>query len=40
MLFTAVSFGVILSVSYHNQKNKPVPEQAVMVNLPDEDQEL
>ncbi|MGV8136291.1 MAG: FtsW/RodA/SpoVE family cell cycle protein [Mangrovibacterium sp.] len=40
MLFTAVSFGVILSVSYHNQKNKPVPEQAVMINLPDEDQEL
>ncbi|MEL7585441.1 MAG: FtsW/RodA/SpoVE family cell cycle protein [Prolixibacteraceae bacterium] len=40
MLFTAVSFGVILSVSYHNQKNKPVAEQPVMVNLPDEDQEL
>jgi cell division protein FtsW len=40
MLFTAVSFGVILSVSYHNQKNKPVTEQPVMVNLPDEDQEL
>jgi len=40
MLFTAVSFGVILSVSYHNQKNKPVAEQPVMVNLPDEDEEL
>lgn len=40
MLFTAVSFGVILSVSYHNQKNRPVTEQPVMVNLPDEDQEL
>jgi cell division protein FtsW len=40
MLFTAVSFGVILSVSYHNQKNKTVTEQPVMVNLPDEDQEL
>lgn len=40
MLFTAVSFGVILSVSYHNQKNKPAAEQPVMVNLPDEDQEL
>ncbi len=41
MLFTAVSFGAILSVSYHNQKNKVVEtEQPVMVNLPDEDQEL
>ncbi len=40
MLFTAVSFGVILSVSYHNQKNSPVTEQPVMVNLPEEDQEL
>ncbi|MCW0482522.1 FtsW/RodA/SpoVE family cell cycle protein [Gaoshiqia sediminis] len=40
MLFSAVSFGVILSVSHHNQKNKEVTEQPVMVNLPDEDQEL
>jgi len=40
MLFTAVSFGIILSVSLHNQKNKPSEEQPVMVNLPDEDQEL
>ncbi|WP_423126459.1 FtsW/RodA/SpoVE family cell cycle protein [Gaoshiqia sp. Z1-71] len=40
MLFTAVSFGMILSVSYHNQKNRENVEQPVMVNLPDEDQEL
>ncbi len=40
MLFTAVSFGVILSVSYHNQKDRPATEPPVMVNLPDEDQEL
>lgn len=40
MLFSAVSFGVILSVSHHNQKNKEVTEQPVMINLPDEDQEL
>jgi cell division protein FtsW len=40
MLFTAFSFGVILSVSYHNQKNKPVTEQPAMQNLPDEDQEM
>lgn len=40
MLFSAVSFGIILSVSHHNQKDKEVTEQPVMVNLPDEDQEL
>ncbi len=41
MLFTSVCFGIILSVSYHNQKNVEVAEQPpVMVNVPDEDQEL
>lgn len=40
MLFTAVSFGAILSVSYHNQRNKQVVEPPVMVDMPDEDEEL
>lgn len=40
MIFTAISFGAILSVSYHNQKNKEEVEQPVMVNMPDEDHEL
>ncbi len=40
-LFTAISFGVILSVSYQNQKNSvQVQEQPVMVDVPDEDEEL
>lgn len=40
MLFTAISFGAILSVSYHNQRNKVVVEPPVMVDMPDEDEEL
>lgn len=40
MLFTAVSFGAILSVSYHNQRNKVVVEPPVMIDMPDEDEEL
>ena len=40
MLFTAVSFGAILSVSYHNQRNKQVVEPPVMIDMPDEDEEL
>ena len=40
MLFTAVSFGAILSVSYHNQRSKKVVEPQVMVDVPDEDEEL
>ncbi|WP_299580726.1 FtsW/RodA/SpoVE family cell cycle protein [uncultured Sunxiuqinia sp.] len=40
MLFTAVSFGAILSVSYHNQRNKEVVEPPVMIDMPDEDEEL
>jgi cell division protein FtsW len=40
MLFTAISFGMILSVSYHNQRSKNVVEPPVMVDMPDEDEEL
>lgn len=40
MLFTAVSFGTILTVSYHNQRNKQVVEPPVMIDMPDEDEEL
>ncbi len=40
-LFTAASFGIILSVSYQNQKDKEVvEEQPVMLDMPDEDEEL
>jgi len=40
MLFTAASFGIILSVSSNNQKNKAATEQLVVVDLPNEDQPL
>jgi len=40
MLFTAVSFGIILSVSSNNQKNKVAAEQLVVVDTPNEDQAL
>jgi cell division protein FtsW len=40
MLFTAVSFGAILSVSYHNQRKNQVIEPPVVVDMPDEDEEL
>jgi len=40
MLFTAASFGIILSVSANNQKNKTAPEQLVIVDVPNEDQAL
>lgn len=42
MLFTAFSFGAILSVSYHNQRNKKVEveQTPVVVDMPDEDDEL
>ena len=40
MLFTAVSFGIILAVSANNQKNKVAAEQLVVVNIPNEDQAL
>jgi len=40
MIFTAISFGCILSVSCQNQVNKKVPEQPVMIEVPDEDYEI
>ncbi len=41
LLFTAVAFGCILSVSYQNHTDhKPVTEPAVQVVVPDEDQEM
>lgn len=40
LLFTAISFGCILSVSYQMQNNKEVEEQPVQVNVPDEDYEM
>jgi len=42
MIFTAAGFGLILSVSYLNKKNSQAEqkEQPVVVNVPDEDQEL
>jgi len=40
MLFTAASFGIILSVSSNNQKNKASTDQLVVVDLPNEDQPL
>jgi cell division protein FtsW len=40
MLFTAVSFGIILAVSANNQKNKTATEQQVAVDVPNEDQAL
>lgn len=40
MLFTAVSFGIILAVSANNQKNKAATEQLVIVDVPNEDQAL
>jgi cell division protein FtsW len=40
MLFTAASFGIILSVSANNQKNKAASEQLVVVDTPNEDQAL
>ncbi|WP_320168204.1 FtsW/RodA/SpoVE family cell cycle protein [Mangrovibacterium marinum] len=44
LVFTAAGFGLILSVSYLNKQNKLTEEEqsetAVVVNVPDEDQEL
>ena len=42
MIFTAAGFGLILSVSYLNKKAEKAEqiEQPVVVNVPDEDQEL
>jgi cell division protein FtsW len=40
MIFTAASFGIILSVSANNQKNKAPAEQLVVVDSPNEDQAM
>lgn len=40
MLFTAIAFGAILTVSHHNNKQKKAEEQLVMIDTPDEDEEL
>ncbi|MGE4586885.1 MAG: FtsW/RodA/SpoVE family cell cycle protein [Mangrovibacterium sp.] len=40
MVFTAFSFGVILSVSYNSREKTPEALPPVMVNLPEEDQEI
>jgi len=40
MIFTAISFGCILSVSYQNQVNREVVQQPVMIKAPDEDYEI
>ena len=40
MLFTAISFGCILSVSYQNQVNREAVQQPVMIKAPDEDYEI
>ncbi|MDX1283927.1 MAG: FtsW/RodA/SpoVE family cell cycle protein, partial [Draconibacterium sp.] len=40
LLFTSVAFGLILSVSHQNQKNREAVEQPVMVKAPDEDYEI
>ena len=40
MLFTAIAFGAILTVSYQNNKQKEAEEQLVVVDTPDEDEEL
>ena len=40
LLFTSVAFGCILSVSYQNQENKEIQQQAVQINAPDEDYEI
>jgi len=40
MIFTAISFGCILSVSYQNQVNREVEQQPVMIKAPDEDYEI
>ena len=40
MIFTAVSFGIILAVSATNQKNKAPAEPLVVVDVPNEDQAM
>ncbi len=40
LLFTSVAFGLILSVSHQDQKNREVAEQPIMIKAPDEDYEI
>jgi cell division protein FtsW len=40
MIFTAISFGIILAVSATNQKNKAPAEPLVVVDVPNEDQAM
>jgi len=40
MLFTAVAYGIILTVSSQNDRQKQPEEQLVVVNTPDEDHEM
>ncbi len=40
LIFTSVSFGCILSVSYQNQINREIKKPPVQVNVPDEDFEM
>ena len=40
LLFTAIAFGCILSVSHLNQVDQEQQEQPVQVNIPDEDEEM
>ncbi|MFV0592581.1 MAG: FtsW/RodA/SpoVE family cell cycle protein [Draconibacterium sp.] len=40
LIFTAISFGCILSVSYQNQVNREAVDQPVMIKAPDEDYEI
>ncbi|MBA4408785.1 MAG: FtsW/RodA/SpoVE family cell cycle protein [Bacteroidota bacterium] len=40
MIFTAISFGIILAVSANNQKNKASAEPLVVVDVPNEDQAM
>ena len=40
LIFTSISFGCILSVSYQNQVDKKIQKPPVEVNVPDEDVEM
>ncbi len=40
LLFTSVAFGLILSVSHQNQKNREVEAQPLIIKAPDEDYEI
>ena len=40
LLFTSVSFGIILTVSYQANKKKQIKDQPVVIDVPDEDQKM